>query len=93
MGISVNQEWLEAVMLAGARMVAFLVVAPPFSYNAIPARVKAMLGIGLALAVAPVASEGYTSLGTAAYFTALVLELGVGFVLGFLVLVIFAGDA
>ncbi|GAA3291195.1 flagellar biosynthetic protein FliR [Arthrobacter citreus] len=90
MGISVNQEWLEAVMLAGARMVAFLVVAPPFSYNAIPARVKAMLGIGLALAVAPVASEGYTSLGTAAYFTALVLELGVGFVLGFLVLVIFA---
>ncbi|MBP3045187.1 flagellar biosynthetic protein FliR [Arthrobacter jiangjiafuii] len=90
MGISVNQEWLEAVMLAGARMVAFLVVAPPFSYNAIPARVKAMLGIGLALAVAPVASEGYTSLGTADYFTALVLELFVGFVLGFLVLVIFS---
>lgn len=90
MGISVNQEWLEAAMLAGARMVAFLVVAPPFSYNAIPARVKAMLGIGLALAVAPAASEGYTSLGTAAYFTALVLELFVGFVLGFLVLVIFS---
>lgn len=90
MGISINQDWLEAVMLAGVRMVAFLVVAPPFSYNAIPARVKAMLGVGLALAVAPVASDGYTSLGTAAYITALVLELAVGFVLGFMVLVIFS---
>lgn len=88
--VSVNQEWLEAVMLAGVRMIAFLVIAPPFSYNAFPIRVKAMLGIGLALAVAPVASEGYTSLGTADYFTALVLELAVGFVLGFIVLVVFS---
>lgn len=88
--IGVNQDWLEAVMLAGVRMVAFLVIAPPFSYNAIPLRVKAMLGIGLALAVAPVASQGYTSLDTAGYFTALVLELAVGFVLGFIVLVVFS---
>lgn len=90
MSITLDQAWLEAVMLAGVRMVAFLVIAPPFSYNAFPARVKAMLAIGLALAVAPQVSEGYSSLGAAAFFTGLVLEFMVGAVLGFLVLLVFS---
>lgn len=90
MNISIDQAWLEAVMLAGVRMVAFLIIAPPFSYNAFPGRVKAMLAIGLALAMAPQVSEGYTSLGTADYFTGLVLEFLVGAILGFLVLVTFS---
>jgi flagellar biosynthetic protein FliR len=46
--------WIEAVMLAGVRMVAFIVIAPPFSSNAFPLRIKGMLALGLALAVAPV---------------------------------------
>jgi flagellar biosynthesis protein FliR len=88
--IPLDQQWIEAVMLAGVRMVAFLVIAPPFSYRAIPARVKAMLGVGLALAVSPQVTGGYTSLDTAGYFGALVLELLTGAVLGFLVLVVFS---
>ncbi|MFZ3453284.1 flagellar biosynthetic protein FliR [Arthrobacter sp. 7Tela_A1] len=90
MSITIDQAWLEAVMLAGVRMVAFLIIAPPFSYNAFPGRVKAMLAIGLALAVAPQVSEGYVNLGTAAYITSLVLEFVVGAVLGFLVLLVFS---
>ncbi|MCC3283145.1 MULTISPECIES: flagellar biosynthetic protein FliR [Arthrobacter] len=90
MNITIDQAWLEAVMLAGVRMVAFLIIAPPFSYNAFPGRVKAMLAIGLALAVAPQVSEGYVNLGTAAYITSLVLEFVVGAVLGFLVLLVFS---
>ncbi|WP_312182584.1 flagellar biosynthetic protein FliR [Arthrobacter sp.] len=90
MSIAIDQAWLEAVMLAGVRMVAFLVIAPPFSYNAFPGRVKAMLAVGLALAVAPQVSEGYTNLGTAEYFTGLVLEFVVGAILGFLVLIVFS---
>jgi len=90
MSFSVDQSWLEAVMLAGVRMVAFLVVAPPFSYRAFPARVKAMLGVGLALAVAPRVAEGYESLATGAFVVSLVLEIVVGALLGFLVLVVFA---
>ncbi|MEB7505646.1 flagellar biosynthetic protein FliR [Arthrobacter koreensis] len=90
MSITIDQAWLEAVMLAGIRMVAFLVIAPPFSYNAFPGRVKAMLAIGLALAVAPQVSEGYSSLGTAEFITGLVLEFVVGAVLGFLVLLVFS---
>lgn len=88
--LTVNMAWIEAVMLAGVRIVAFLVIAPPFSYNAIPLRVKAMLGIGLALAVAPQVTPGYISQSTAGYIGALVLEIVVGAVLGFLVLVVFS---
>ena len=90
MNIPLNLPWIEAVMLAGVRMTAFIVIAPPFSYNAIPARVKAMLGIGLALAVSPTVTPGYASLGTAEFFGALVLELLVGALLGFLVLIVFS---
>lgn len=77
-------------MLAGVRIVAFLVIAPPFAYKAIPLRVKAMLGIGLALAVAPQVTPGYLSQSTAGYIGALLLEIVVGAVLGFLVLVVFS---
>ncbi|MDM7990896.1 flagellar biosynthetic protein FliR [Arthrobacter sp. zg-Y877] len=90
MEITLDQEWIEAFLLASVRMVAFLIVAPPFSYNAFPARIKAMLGLGLALAIAPQVSEDYSALGTGAFFMALVLELLVGAVLGFLVLVVFS---
>lgn len=90
MEFTLNFAWIEAVMLAGVRMVAFLVIAPPFSYNAFPARVKAMLAIGLALAISPRVAAGYVSLDTAGFFAALVLEILVGGVLGFLVLVIFS---
>lgn len=89
-GASLSLGWLEAVGLATVRMTAFLMIAPPFSYRAIPARVKAMLGIGLALAVSPRVTPGYKPLDTGAFFTALALELLVGAVLGFLVALIFS---
>jgi len=83
-------EWLEAMMLAAVRITAFIVIAPPFSYNAFPARIKAMIGVGLALAVSPRVVEDYVPLDTAAYFGALVLELVAGAALGFLVMLLFA---
>jgi flagellar biosynthetic protein FliR len=85
-----NLAWIEATMLAGVRMVAFIVIAPPFSYNAIPLRIKGMLALGLALAVSPRATDGYVSSTTAEFFGALVLEILVGGILGFLVFVVFA---
>ncbi|MUK01411.1 flagellar biosynthetic protein FliR [Vibrio cholerae] len=90
MEIVLDQARIEAVMLAGVRIVAFLVIAPPFSYKGIPARVKAMLAIGLALAVSPEVADGYVTGGTGQYVGALVLELVVGAALGFLVLVVFS---
>ena len=90
MSIPLDQNWIEAFLLASVRMVAFLVIAPPFSYNAFPARVKAMIGLGLALAVSPQVSEGYSALGTGEFFMALVMELLVGALRGFMVMVIFS---
>ncbi|WP_022883855.1 flagellar biosynthetic protein FliR [Glaciibacter superstes] len=90
MNLTLGFEWLEATMLAAVRMVAFLVIAPPFSHNAIPARIKAMLGIGFALAVSPQVVPGYVSPDTAGFLLALVTEIVVGGLLGFLVMLVFA---
>lgn len=82
--------WLEAVMLAGVRVTAFLVVAPPFSYAGFPARIKAMLGVGLAIAVSPRVAQGYTALDTGPFLVAIVMQLVVGLFMGFLVMLTFS---
>lgn len=90
MQLSLDFEWIEAVMLAGVRMIAFIVIAPPFSTNAFPLRIKGILALGLALAVSPVVAPGYVSPDTGGFVVALVLELVTGAVLGFLVMIVFS---
>jgi flagellar biosynthesis protein FliR len=82
--------WIEAVALAGVRVTAFVVIAPPFSHNAIPMRIKAMLGIGLGVAVAPRVTDQYVSQEIGAFLMALTGELVVGLALGFLVMLAFS---
>ena len=89
MTLSLSLGALESLMLVGVRMVAFLVVAPPFSHRGIPATVKVMLATGLALAIAPrVATTVPESTGE--YVVLLVGEAVVGVGLGFLVAVVFS---
>ena len=89
MTLSLSLGALESLMLVGVRMVAFLVVAPPFSHRGIPATVKVMLATGLALAIAPrVATTVPASTGE--YVVLLVGEAVIGVGLGFLVAVVFA---
>lgn len=90
MNLAFNLGTVEAIMLAGVRMAAFIIIAPPFSFRAIPARVKAMLAIGLAIAVSPQVVPGYRSGNTIAFLGDLVVQLLVGLSLGFLVMVIFS---
>ena len=90
MVLGLDAAWVEAVMLAAVRMTAFLVIAPPFSYNGIPARIKAMLGIGLAIAVAPRITPGYEALDTGPFLASLVMQLVIGAFLGFLVMIAFS---
>ena len=90
MNIVLNMGWLEAVLLSSVRMAAFVVIAPPFSYRAFPGRIKAMLAIGLGVAVSPQVVPNYVSGTDAQFFGALVMELLVGMLLGFLVYVAFA---
>lgn len=90
MVIPIDLASIEAVALASLRMVAFLVIAPPFSYNGFPAQVKGMLAIGLAIAVAPRVGAGYQSGDTGAFLLDMVRELAVGATLGFLVFLVFS---
>lgn len=76
-------------MLAGVRIAAFLVVAPPFAHKAVPPRVRVIVALGLALAVSPRLGE-VTTTGTAPFLLDLVLQAVVGAALGFLVYVVFA---
>ena len=78
MTVPIDQAWAEATLLAIVRMTAFLFIAPPFSYNAFPARIKAMLGVGLGLAVSTRAHCAYTSRGDAAFITGTILPIDGG---------------
>ncbi|ACZ23001.1 flagellar biosynthetic protein FliR [Sanguibacter keddieii DSM 10542] len=89
MTLSLSLGALESLMLVGVRMVAFLVVAPPFSHRGIPATVKVMLATGLALAVSP-RVENLVPDSTGEYVVLLVGEAIIGAGLGFLVAVVFS---
>lgn len=82
--------WLEAVLLAGVRVTAFLVVAPPFSASGIPASVKALLGMAIAFAIVPSVAAGYQPTDLVPFLTALVSQLFIGLLLGFLVMLTFS---
>lgn len=90
MNIPIDTHWLEAVMLASVRIIAFLVIAPPFSHNGFPLQVKGILAVGVAVAVSPVVTKGYHSPDTGGFVLDLILEIATGAVLGFLVYLIFA---
>lgn len=92
MTLSIALGTLETVMLAGVRIVAFLVIAPPFNHKAIPTQVKVMLALGLAIAVAPTL-EATPSSSTPAYVGVLAMQAVIGLALGFLVSLVFAAVA
>ncbi|MEJ1921905.1 flagellar biosynthetic protein FliR [Microbacterium sp. KHB019] len=90
MNIPIDFAWLEATMLAAVRITAFIVIAPPFSYGGIPMRIKAMLAIGLSLAMGAAVAPGYEPLDTGPFFGALAMQVLTGALLGFLVMLCFA---
>lgn len=81
---------LESVMLAGVRIAAFLVIAPPFAHRGIPGRVKAMLAMAIALLVAPRARAASDPTDVGAFAGQALLQVLVGVALGFLVALVFA---
>lgn len=89
MDVTLSLAAVQTAMLAGVRFAAFLMIAPPFAHRGIPGAVKAMLSVGLAIAVLPrldlVATES-----TGEFVGDLVLEAVVGAALGFLVSLVFS---
>lgn len=82
--------WIQGVALTSLRLAAFIIIAPPFSTRAFPAVVKAMLSIGLAIALSPLLAPSFTVLDTGPFVVEAAAQLGIGFALGLLVFIIFS---
>lgn len=90
MNIPVDLGWLEAALLVVVRITAFIVIAPPFSYNAFPLRIKGMLALGLGLAMTSRVGVDRQVSGTGEFIGSIVLEIVTGAALGFLVFLVFS---
>ena len=90
MTITVAGEEMLAYLLASLRIVAWLVVVPPFSSKAVPAGVKVILSLGLALAVAPMIDDGSVPTGTWELVGAALTQVFLGASMGFVTYLIFA---
>jgi len=88
--IPIDMALLEGMLLIAVRVTAFVFLAPPFSYGGFPARIKAMLAIGLALPMAFAFAGDHRPLDTGPFLGALTMQLLVGALLGFLVMVCFS---
>ncbi|HEX5511429.1 MAG TPA: flagellar biosynthetic protein FliR [Actinomycetales bacterium] len=91
MHVDVPTEVLIGLLMATVRTASWLLLAPPFSHRAIPAPVKALLAIGLGLAVLPDLPDSMRSgLDAGVLAVATAQEVLVGSGLGFLCMVVFA---
>jgi flagellar biosynthetic protein FliR len=95
MNIPYDPGVVEAAALVSVRILAFILIAPPFSHQSIPLQIKGMLAIVLAVVVAPQAvreaGAHYTAAATSgAFIIDLVTEAVTGAVLGFLVFLVFS---
>lgn len=90
MTVTLALTTVEAIALASVRIAAFLVIAPPFNHRGLSGQVKAMLSIGLALAVAPRVGST-TGMTSAEFITSLTLQVVIGAGMGFIVYMLFAG--
>jgi len=81
---------LVALLLASIRATAWLVACPPFSSRLIPAPVKALLGVAIALPLAPGLTGRLPALTTGGLLVAAVEQVVAGAALGFLAGMLFA---
>ncbi|GAB1643323.1 flagellar biosynthetic protein FliR [Krasilnikovia sp. MM14-A1259] len=81
---------LLAVMLGSVRAAAWLVVCPPFNSRLIPAPVKALLSVGLALPMTSYLTASLPSVETSAIIASAALQVFIGATLGFITALYFA---
>lgn len=90
MTISVAGDQAIALLLASARIVAWLAVVPPFSGRAVPAMVKVILSLGLSFAIMPTLTNATIPVGTLALGVNLLTQVLVGLAMGFVTYMLFA---
>lgn len=93
MTISAPGDAVLICLLSSLRIVAWLTVAPPFSYRAIPVIVKVGLSVGLALAVTPLQAGATLPTNGLQLGLAALSEVLVGLSMGFVTSLIFSAVA
>lgn len=93
MTISVAGDQLLAYLLASLRIIAWLVLVPPFSSRAIPAAAKVILALALALAAAPGVAASGVPTGTLPLISTALTQVAVGLAMGFVTFLLFSGIA
>ena len=93
MDVTFDPAWLQAYLLVLLRTTLFIAVAPPFSNNAFPWRIKALVAAGLALAFTSRVEVPAGGLGAGQLIAAATAEAATGAVLGVLVMVALAAVA
>ena len=88
--LSGSYELLLTYLLVMARLMAFLVIAPPFSGRMLSMKVKGALAAALALPIAPALASEARFADMYALAWAVVYHIGTGAVLGFLAMMLFA---
>jgi flagellar biosynthesis protein FliR len=81
---------LVAYLLASVRLVAWLLVAPPFASKAVPVLVKTLLALGMALAVVPRMAEGDVPADAVTLAGIALQEALIGASMGFVTFLVFA---
>ena len=81
---------LVAYVLASIRLVAWLVIVPPYSSRAVPVLAKTLLALALALVVAPDLRNADVPMEAGPLIVAAVQEALIGATMGFLVYMVFA---
>jgi flagellar biosynthesis protein FliR len=88
--LQLQTSTLAALLLASIRAVAWLVLCPPFSSRAVPAPVKALLGVGIALPVTPGLTTRLPELSAGPLLVCAAEQVLIGVALGFLTALLFA---
>jgi flagellar biosynthetic protein FliR len=81
---------LIAIMLGAVRAGAWMVICPPFNSRLIPAQVKALLSVAIALPMTPYLRGTIPSIETADIIACAALQVFVGASLGFITALLFA---
>lgn len=90
MVVTINDVPFLGYVLASLRLAAWLVVVPPFSSRAVPVLAKALLALGLALAVAPALRGQSLPSEAGGLIVAAAQEVVVGASMGFVTYMLFA---
>jgi flagellar biosynthetic protein FliR len=88
--ITLSDAALVTLLLASARILAWMLVAPPIATGGVPKSVKVVLSVGLALVIVPRATAHAPAAQVLPVTGALLMQVLIGAALGFLTRLIFA---